>query len=135
MLLYEVAGLECRPNDIHQADAHGFDTHEVVEYIPKIRLGSLGHAWEIDGSQLVADLGHSGHDMLEMHCLAPELEDTLDIRMIKRVAHEPSFHHQDLIRNALDYREVVVHDEVKDAVDDIVRPFPGVGCDARGALS
>src|SRR3546814_7072563 len=73
--------------------------------------------------------------MLEMHRLAPELENALDVRMIERVAHQTPFHHQDLIPNALDHREVVVHDQVKDAVDDIVRPFPGMGCDAGRALS
>src|SRR3546814_4349761 len=129
LLFYEVAGLECRPEDVHQADAHRFDTHEVVEHVPEIRLGTLGDTWQIEGSQLVADLGHPGHDMLEMHRLAPELENALDVRMIERVAHQTPFHHHDLIPNALDHREVVVHDQVKEAVDDIVRPFPGMGSD------
>src|SRR5690606_5562219 len=73
--------------------------------------------------------------MLEMHRLAPELEDALDIRMIERLDHQTSLHGQDLIRDALDYREIVGHDEVEDAVGDILRTFPGMNRDARCARS
>src|SRR3546814_15502027 len=56
LLLYEVAGLECRPEDVHQADAHRFDTPEVVEHVPEIRLGTLrpeDRRWRTGGGRTV----------------------------------------------------------------------------------